>query len=340
MRFLPIPALLSVLVMGCAHRPATVTSTRSDLLGTVCTVTLFGGGTQGDLDAAFECISGIDARMSAKSRDSELARVNEAAGDHPVKVSPDTFVVIKEGLEFSRTSDGVFDITVGPLVKLWGIGTDNARVPSLAEVKGAVALIGFQDVVLDEDALTVFLKRKGMKIDLGAIAKGYAADKVAGILRSRGVRHALVNLGGNILTLGLKPDGSLWHIGIQDPEKARGEHLGIVDVSGASVVTSGAYERYFDYGGRRYHHIMDTRSGFPVKNGLLAVTIVCENSMIADGYSTLVFALGLDRGRGMIERSAGTVNAIFVTEDLKVYVSPGIRGAFRLTNPGYRLAGW
>jgi thiamine biosynthesis lipoprotein len=336
----PVLCLASVFAAGCGRQPAELTRTQNGLLGTVCTVTLYGGGTEKDLDAAFDVIKRVDALMSAHSPDSEISLVNAAAADRPLVVSPETFRVIREGIEFSRMSEGAFDITVGPLVKLWGIGTDRARVPALSEVKRAVSLIDFRDIVLDSDALTVLLKRKGMAIDLGAIAKGYAADEAAGILESRGVRYALINLGGNVLTLGLKPDGSRWRIGIQDPEKPRGEHLGIVEVSGASVVTSGPYERYFDDGRTRYHHIMDTRTGFPVRNGLLAVTTVSESSMKADAYSTLLFALGLERGRRLLERGSGAVNAVFVTENHELYVSPGIRGSFKVTDPGYRVMPW
>ncbi len=341
MRFTWImPLCFFSLVLGCANDAATVTRTRSGLLGTVCTVTLFDGGTEKDLDAVFRRLEEIDERMKVTGDESEVIRVNGAAGERPVKVSPDTFAVIKEGIEFSRMGNGAFDITVGPLVKLWGIGTSKARVPTDAEIMDARALTGFRDVVLNEDALTVFLKRKGMGMDLGAIAKGYAADEVSRILLDGGVRRALINLGGNVLTLGTKPDGSLWRIGIQDPEKLRGEHIGIVEVSGASVVTSGAYERYFEYGGTRYHHILDTGTGYPVRNGLLSVTIVSERSILADGYSTLIFALGLWRGREMIERTDGTVNAVFVTESRDVFVTPGIRSSFRLTDSRYRLAGF
>ncbi len=341
MRFTRIlPLCFFSIALGCARDPAMVTRTRSGMLGTVCTVTLFDGGTERDLDAVFRRIEEIDERMTVNGDDSEVIRVNGAAGERPVKVSPDTFAVIKEGLEFSRMGNGAFDITVGPLVKLWGIGTLKARVPTDAEIMDARARIGFRDVVLNDDALTVFLKRKGMGMDLGAIAKGYAADEVERILEARGVRHALINLGGNVLTLGTKPDGKLWRIGIQDPEKLRGEHIGIVEVPGVSVVTSGAYERYFEYGGTRYHHILDTRTGYPVRNGLLSVTIVSERSILADGYSTLIFTLGLGRGREMIERTGGTVNAVFVTEDRDVFVTPGLRSSFRLTDSRYRLAGW
>ncbi len=324
---------------GCANG-GNVTRTEVNLLGTVCTVTLYGGGTEADLDAAFRRIGEIEDNMTVDRKDSEVIRVNEAAGLRPSKVSADTFAVIKEGLEVSRLGDGAFDITVGPLVKLWGIGTERAHIPAESEIRKALAFIDYRAVSLDPARETVELKKKGMAMDLGAIAKGYAADEAARVLASRGVRHALIDLGGNILTLGRKPDGSVWRIGIQDPEEPRGNYLGIIEVPQMSVVTSGVYERYFIKEGIRYHHILDTKSGYPVRNGLLAVSIVALPSMVADGYSTLVFTLGLEKGRKLVEKSGGAVNAVFVTDAHKVYVTPGIKGIFRLTSSRFTLAGW
>ena len=182
----------------------------------------------------------------------------------PVAVSADTYSVIREAVAISRLGDGRFDLTVGPLVRLWGIGTDDARVPSPAEITAALGLVGWRDVELSEPDATVFLRRPGMAIDLGAIAKGYAADEAAAVLAAKGVKAALVDLGGNVLTLGAKPDGSPWRIGLQDPDPSvpRGSHIGIIEFEGSrSVVTSGTYERYFVRDGVRYHHLLDTATG-------------------------------------------------------------------------------
>jgi thiamine biosynthesis lipoprotein len=309
------------------------------LLGTVCTVSLYGGGTEAALDAVFARLHQIEDRMSAERETSEVSAVNRAAGSRPVKVSEDTFFVIAKGLERSRAGGGLFDITVGPLVKLWGIGTERARVPPAQEIRRAREKINYRRVRLDEKALTVSLEDAGMALDLGGIAKGYASDEALRVLGERGVAHAIINLGGNIQTVGVKPDGSPWRIGIQDPEKPRGEPLGVVKVGQMAVVTSGVYERYFISNGVRYHHIMDPRTGFPARSGLLSATVVAEKGIMADGSTSLSFILGLEAGRRYIESTPG-LEAIFVTENHEIYVTPRLRSVFTLTSPDYVLKGW
>jgi thiamine biosynthesis lipoprotein len=352
MRFLIALILMLASLPGfCrgAAEAAPVSRTEIGLLGTTCTITVYGGkvgnggkavdraGVDEAIEAAFARIAQIEDRMTVNGDDSEVIEVNGAAGVKPVRVSPDTFSVIAKGVEFSRLRDGVFDVTVGPLVKLWGIGTAAARVPSTREIRDALARVGWRDVELSQKDSTVFLKRPGMALDLGAIAKGYAADEASRVLRERGIANALINLGGNVLTVGRKPDGTPWRIGAQNAEQPRGTHIGIVETGPMAVVTSGSYERYFEAEGRRYHHILDTRTGFPVSNGLSAVMIVTADSMTADGYSTLVFALGLEKGRALVESSAGAVEALLITERREVYSTPGLKGKFRLTDSQFTM---
>ncbi len=314
-----------------------VSRTEIGLLGTTCTITIYRGDAEPAFDAAFKRLAEIEDRMTVSRDESEVIAVNRAAGVKPVRVSPDTFTVIARGLEFARLSGGVFDITVGPLVKLWGIGTSAARVPAPQEIRDAVARIGWRDVVLSPKESTVFLRRPGMALDLGAIAKGFAADEASRILREHGIESALINLGGNVLTIGAKPDGTLWRIGAQNPEQPRGTQIGIVETRAMAVVTSGSYERYFEAEGRRYHHILDTRTGFPVSNGLTAVMIVAADSTTADGYSTLVFALGLQKGRSLVESTGGAVEALFITERREVYLTSGLKKKFRLTDSQFTM---
>jgi FAD:protein FMN transferase len=336
-----LAALASCLLLaaGCSRQAAPLTRTEIDLLGTVCTVTLYEGGTEKTLEAVFSRLHQIEDRMTNNREQSEVSRVNQAAGSHPVPVSPDTFQVITEGLARSRTGGGLFDITVGPLVKLWGIGTEHARIPLEKEILAARSLIDYRMVALDESARTVFLQRPGMVLDLGGIAKGYASDEAARILRENGVRRALINLGGNVVTVGVKPGGARWRIGIQDPGKPRGEHLGVVTVGQTAVITSGVYERYFDENGVRYHHIMDPRTGYPARSGLLSVTVVTERGIMGDGSTSLSFILGLAEGRRYVESVPG-MQGIFVTDAHEVFVTPGIKGSFQLTSPDYVLKGW
>jgi thiamine biosynthesis lipoprotein len=333
---------IAVAAAGCAADTKPAAYSRMGLLGTLCKITTWGPAERA-VNAAFDRIGEIDERMSTNRAASEVSRINAAAGVAPVAVSADTFSVIREAVAFSRLSDGRFDLTVGPLVKLWGIGTDDARVPSPAEITAALALVGWRDVELSEPDATVFLPRPGMAIDLGAIAKGYAADEAAAVLAAKGVKTALIDLGGNVLTLGAKPDGSPWRIGLQDPDPTvpRGSHIGILEFEGSrTVVTSGTYERYLMQGGVRYHHLLDTTTGSPVQNGLVAVTIFTSRSITADGYSTLVFASGLERGRALVEATGGAVEALFFTDRFEVYATPGIRSLLKLSDARWQLKGW
>jgi len=276
----------------------------------------------------------IDARLNRHESGSEIERVNLNAGKQPVQVSEETFNVVKTALEYAEWSQGRFDPTIGPLVDLWGIGNEGAAVPAEDRIEERLALVDYRQVELDPEAHTVFLKKTGMSLDLGAIGKGYAADVVAAWLKENGVRSAILDLGGNLMALGEKPGGKAWSIGIQDPADNRGEHLGIVPARDLTLVSSGIYERYFKQDGKVYHHILDTGTGYPVDNELLSVTIVTNRSTEADALSTSVFAMGLERGMAAVESRENT-EAIFVTKDNKLYVTSGLAESFTVTNPSY-----
>lgn len=329
---LTLQALLLVLAVSCAKpiEPQT-----EYVLGTLCTINLFEQGTPELYRTLFARLREIDDRMSVNKADAELVRVNAAAGSEPVLVHPDVIEVISAALRYAQLSDGAFDPTVGPLVKLWGIGTDNARIPAPEEITAVLPLINWRDVVVDTEAGTVFLKRSGMALDLGAIAKGYAADEMARILSERQVPRAIIDLGGNILAYGEKQGGKNWRIGVQDPLGERGSPIGILEIKNKTMVTSGVNERFLIKDGVRYHHILSTSDGYPVQNGLLSVTIIGDRSIDADGLSTSVFAMGWERGRRLLE-SLPTVEGIAIFEDRTVDATPGARATFTLTGEGYR----
>jgi thiamine biosynthesis lipoprotein len=330
-------AALLILVAVFPSTAAPLKRSVLNLLGTTCEITLYTGGSATAIDAAFARIAEIDTAMTINKPDSELVRVNKAAGLHPVTVGPDVYFVIKRGLEFSLLGNGAFDITVAPLVTLWGIGTTRARVPRPDEIKDALALVGHTYLALQDAGSTVLLKKPGMGIDLGSIAKGYAADEAARVLGEHGVTSALINLGGNILTMGKKPDGALWRIGIQNPEEPRGTPVGVVEIPRGSVTTAGIYERYFISGGKRYFHILDARTGYPAWNGLAAVSVIAGDSISADGWDTLIFTQGLDSGRALVESAHGAIEAVFITEKREIYVTPGLRGKFTLADSRFTL---
>lgn len=335
-----IPALLCLsLTLSACARPGVRDPIRGSeyVLGTICTISLQDGGSEAALQAVFARLKEIETRMSANRDGTEIAAVNEAAGRSPVRVSRDTLFVVKKALEYARISQGAFDPTIGPVVKLWNIGLEGERVPEDREIRETLPLVDWSSVVLDERASTVFLPRPGMRLDLGAIAKGYAADETARILGERKVRAAVVDLGGNVLVFGKKADGSLWRVGVQNPFDDRGSYLGIVGMGAGTVVTSGVYERFFEQDGKRYHHILDTRTGRPVESEIVSVTVIAPSSIDADGLSTTLFALGRERGLALVRTLPG-VEAIYVDDRRRLYLSPGASKAFNLTDKTFTFA--
>lgn len=308
-------------------------------LGTVCSIRVFDGYSAQALDAAFARIREIDATMSANAPGTALASINDAAGIQPVSAPKDLLFVLEKALSYASLSGGAFDPSIGPLVKLWNIGMEGERIPSVAEIQDALPLVDAASVLVDDSAGTVFLAKKGMRLDLGAIAKGYAADEAAHILSEHGVHAAVVDLGGNIKVVGKKPDGQPWRVGIQNPLDQRGAYLGVVELQGeATMVTSGVYERFFiGEDGMRYHHILDTKSGYPIRNGLTSITVIAASSVDADGLSTSLFAMGLAAGMELAERLPD-VEAVFVDEERRVYVSSGLQKTFTLQNPDFTLS--
>jgi thiamine biosynthesis lipoprotein len=323
----------SIFLSSCAKKE----SVRTDfVLGTVCTVNLFEKGTVSAQDEVFARLRELDAILSANRDDSNIAAINANAGIAPVAATEETLKVLREALVFAEKTGGLFDPTVGALVKAWNIGTDYAAVPTNEEIAKTRSLIGWTDVVIDDAAGTVFLKRKEMRLDLGAIAKGYAADECVRIIAKRGIDRAIIDLGGNIYAYGEKAKDTPWTIGIRDPENDSGESVLSLKVSDRSVVTSGVYERYFVENGRRYHHILDPRTGYPANNNLLSVTIVAKPSMLADALSTSVFLLGAEKGLELIEASENT-EAIFIDLKGNVLLSSGLKGQVNIIDSHYTI---
>lgn len=310
------------------------------VLGTVCSVTLYDRAKPRIYREIFDRFREIENRMSVNLPDTDVARVNRNAGIAPVQVHEDVFEVIESAVHYAELSDGALDPAIGPLVSLWGIGGENPQLPGKEEIDRLLPNINWRDIVLDREKSAVFLTRPGMALDLGAIAKGYAADEAAKILRKTGIPRAMIDLGGNILTYGVKKDKRPWRIGVQNPVDTRGSYIGIVETpvksAGAkTVVTSGVYERYFETeDGTRYHHILDPQSGYPARSGLLSVSIVADRSMDADALSTATFVLGYERGRALLDSLEG-VDGIFVFEDRTIRITDGMN--FLLTDENYRL---
>lgn len=327
--------MLLLVATGCTQKTEEEESVvrTSFMMGTIITIKVFGPHRVAAADAVVEKFKQLEQLMSVNIETSEVSQINANAGKQPVKVSEDTFAVLKMAIEYAERTDGLFDPSIGPLVDLWGIGTGHAKVPTQAEIEKILPLINYKNIELNEAEQTIYLTQPGMKIDVGGIAKGYAADKAIEIYRENSVKSAFVNLGGNVMVHGAKPDKSLWRIGIQHPRQVRDELMATIDMQDSTVVTSGDYERFFEKNGVRYHHILNPKTGYPSTAGLISASIIGERSADADALSTSVFLLGAEEGKKLAEERGFQV--MLVGADKKIYMSEGLRGKMEFLTEEY-----
>ncbi|MDZ5130777.1 FAD:protein FMN transferase [Clostridium perfringens] len=328
--------VLTFTLNGCSIKKEPI-SKSSFFMGTIVNITLYDKFDEGIIDKAFNKISEIESLLSLNIQNSEINKINEKSGIEPVKVTKTTFDIIEKSLEYSKASKGNFDITIGPLVKLWGIGSEDARVPDDSEILDTIKLINYENIILDKENTTVFLKEENMVLDLGAIAKGYIADLISDILIEEGVSKAIIDLGGNIFALGEKNKNENWTIGIQNPFENRGAPLGTLSICNKSVVTSGIYERYLEINNTKYHHILNPKIGYPYDNNLASVTIVSSKSIDGDALSTSTFGMGLSDGLELIE-SLPEIEGIFVTKSKEIFISKGLKNNFKLLDNSFKIA--
>lgn len=282
-------------------------------------------------DEAFAEFARLENLMSTWVADSDVSRINRAAGAEPVPASVEVREVLKTARQMSEWTGGKFDVTFGALSGLWKFDHDQDNVlPDMREVRLRLALIDYRAIQIDDAAGTVFLARKGMSIHLGAIGKGYAIDCAAAILRRHGLRDFMVQSGGDIYVAGTK-DGRPWRLAIQDPRGPANRAFAELDLTDGTFSTSGDYERYFLQNGRRYHHILDPATGEPSR-GTRSVTIVSNLAALADGLSTGVFLMGPDAGMALIERLPD-VEGVIVSDKNEMLISSGLRGKIRIVAP-------
>lgn len=268
----------------------------------------------------------LERLLSRFLPESDISRINRSAGVKREKISPETYETLSRAMEYSVITQGLFDITVGPLADLWDY-KHALEPPADNKIELVLPLVNYNDLELDAVQKTAGLKNSGQSVDLGGIGKGFASDRFMEIFQEFGVISAFSNIGGNVSTLGNKPDGSPWRVGIRHP-RLNGL-LGAVAVTGKAVVTSGDYERYFlDKEGRRFHHILNPITGYPAESGLVSVTVVADSAMTADALSTAVFVAGLERGSVLIEKYP-QAEAVLVDAKLRVYVTRGLRQCFQ-----------
>lgn len=281
-------------------------------------------------------INALERMLSNTIENSEISAINQNAGKDAVKVSDDTLYLLKEAREIYDFTQGAFDITIAPIIDVWGFTKEVKKVPDEETLKQKLDLVDMKKLQINEKNKTVFLEESGMAIDLGGIAKGYATDKVNEIFIENGITSSVISLGGNVSVTGKKEDGSKWKVAIQDPLNKEG-YAGVLYVEDTSVVTSGGYQRFFEENGKTYHHIIDPKTGMPADTGLLSVTIVCKNSTKADGLSTSVFIAGLEKGWQMWKDSQD-FGIVFITDKKEIYVTPDIADIFEIdANAGYTL---
>lgn len=317
-RFIIVSVIIMVFCGGCASQKELSKQTEVGFyLDTVITLTAYAEDSQVLKDALEEC-GRYEQLLSRTIEGSDVWKINHADGN-AVEVSDDTVAILQCARKISEISGGVFDVTIAPVSVLWDFSTENPALPDSEDIAKASALVDQSRMEINGNSVRL---PAGMMIDLGGIAKGYIADRIKEYLEQRGVKHAILSFGGNVVGIGNKPDGTPWKVGIQDIDKKTGEIMLVSRNTGGSTVTSGIYERGFTLDGVRYHHLLSTETGWPVQNELAAVTIFSDSSMEGDALSTAAFCLGKAEGLKMIESLKG-VEALFVERDRTVTYSSG-----------------
>ncbi|EFR45303.1 FAD:protein FMN transferase [Streptococcus pseudoporcinus] len=301
------------------------------MMGTVIDIQIESQKAVEQIKTVCELLDIYKNRFSANDSDSELMTINDSSGQHAVKVHPELLELISIGKAQSLADPSNLNIAIGPLVQSWRIGFSDAKIPSENDIKEKLALTNPGNIYIDSDKETVYLAEEGMKIDLGALAKGYIADKIMAYLINDGISSALINLGGNVLVHGSNPkraDG-LFYIGIQHPQKSRGHNLGIVKIRNQSVVTSGIYERKLRVEGKEYHHIFDKRTGFPIETDMASLTIIADSSLDCEIWTTRLFGLNSSKVFNIINHEPD-IEGIIVTKDQRLAISRGLKKSFTI----------
>lgn len=319
-----ITIVFCLLVSSCSNRDK-VYKKSSLAMDTLITITVSSRSEkEADtaLEKAFKEIARLDKLLNFFSRDSEVALINHSAGKRPVPVSKDTFEVIARALYAAEKTGGAFDPTIGAVMPLWDFV--EKKTPDRKLLKEQLALVGFKNVLLDKGKASVFLKKKGMKIDLGGLAKGYAADRAVEVLKENGIKAGIVAVAGDIKAFGLKPDGTKWNVGIKNPRAKNGndEISASVRLSGKAISTAGDYERFFLKDGVRYHHILDPQTGSPAGR-CRAVSVIAKDGSLTDAFDTGIFVLGPEKGMKLL-RDLG-FDGVLTDSNGKVYVTDGLK---------------
>ena len=345
-----------LLFTGCQNTTGTSTATEKEpisissiKLNTAIQITIYDSQDKSLLDDCLALCDKYELIFSRTDEESELYKLNHRISDSAVSnqttetqptpyqingttntwhISEDLAALLSEGLSITKESDGAFDIAIAPLTSLWDFTAEDPKVPDDADIQNALPLCSSDGVTINGQ--DIILPSDDIQFDVGAIAKGYIADRLKDFLVKKGVNSAIINLGGNVLCIGSKPDGTPFKVGIQKPFADRNETEAVMDITGKSVVSSGIYERCFKQNGKLYHHILNPKTGYPYDNGLISVTIISDQSVDGDALSTTCFALGLDEGLKFAEKKG--VQAVFITEDYELHYTDGFQDEIKVTD--------
>ena len=299
-------------------------------MDTVMTINAYGSKSESAVKAAQNEINRLDRLLSVQNENSEIFKLNQSK---KMTVSEDTLTLITRSNEIYTLTDGAFDISCEPLIREWGFysGLEN-KVPSQKAIETALEGVGAEHIKIKDSTVTL---DDNTSLDLGGIAKGYASHKAAEILKDNGVTSALMSLGGNVRAVGSKPDGESWSVAVTDPDD-NSKSIGTLKISDKAVVTSGGYQRYFEENGQTYHHIIDTKTGYPADSGLKSVTIVSDDDALADALSTALFVMGLEKSGKFYSENSSLFGAVFITDKGEIYVTDNLKDSF-MSEQGFEV---
>ena len=295
-------------------------------MDTVMSFTAYGKNSEQAVDAAVKEVQRLDELLSTGNPDSEVSAINTKGSG---TLSDDTKTILTEAMEIYGETDGLFDVTIYPLMQLWGFPTQEYHVPTESELQKALAKVDASQIVIEGDQVTL---GTGQQMDLGGIAKGYTSARIMEIYREYGITSGMVSLGGNVQTLGTRPDGKDWNIGIQNPDGRQGSLLAALPVENKAVITSGGYERYFEEDGNTYIHILNPKTGYPADSGLVSVSIISENGMLADALSTSLYLMGEEKAAEYWRTHADAFDMILEDKDGTLYVTEGLSQEIQTDN--------
>ncbi len=339
-RFIFSLILPCILFSSCNQQHSEKQSRAAFLLGTRCSFRIFDSNKQNSQNVLQKCIdtiADIDSHINVHADTSTVSIINKNAGTNRFTAVPSyLYPLFERSLFFAKKTGGACNPVLGSVIRLWNIGFDDACIPSSDSIHAALSLTDYNALLLKESG--ILLQQKGMKLDFGATAKGFAADEAAKIMRQNHVQHALIDLGGTIFAVGTRPDGTPWKVGIRNPLERRGKPLLSLSLVDSCVSTSGVYERFFEQDGIRYHHIIDPKTGHPVENNVLSVSVIAGSGTDADALSTACFVLGYEKAVQLLVSEFPHAEAVFICKDKTVRVTAGLKTNIKIFNPLFRLA--